>query len=377
MVAMSHQGRNESARSQSRDTYKETDKTPLASDQLRKFQPGECIVVSRSAWWHGQSYELHAVRDNLPAMGAESPATPRIEGNDDDDNHEDHDSWLSLARSKVGELTDDSDEDTDDVDDTNYNEDIDDTDDDEIETEPEVWAANTDSTLAQTFTESGWEQTLDRLDVQNPPITDKQNVDAIRDIAGMLDDRVLMLPNRIVVTEIRELLADIVAQTGLSETQTLDIVTDRTDILRVNDQFEESFTKGASESSPPAGGIADNPFNQNAGETNTASMPESTTAEQGDSDQDPATAGSGAESVTDDSAQSDTAPDTQIDDQQYTLDGIEEKLPAESDAVSQSTDDSAETVSNQSANDESTSSEATSTSSAEDDESGRSPAEFM
>ena len=321
MVSMSHQGRHESARCQSRDTYREKDKAPLTSGRLRDFQPGECIVVSRTAWWHGQSYELHDVRDDLPEMGAESPATPRIEGNDDDDNHEDHDSWLSLARSKVGELTDDSDEDTDDVDDTNYNEDIDDTDDDEIETEPEVWAANTDSTLAQTFTESGWEQTLDRLDVQAPPITEKQNVDAIRDIAAMLDDRVLLLPDTVAVTEIRELLADIVAHTGLSETQTLDIVTDRTEILRLNDQFEASFIQGE------MAGTFD-PLAQDTGET--TSTPESTTTEGTDTDSQEGAAGAETESTTDGTTQPDTESDTRIDDEQYTLDGIEDKLPDDS-----------------------------------------------
>ncbi|MBX0288527.1 type IV secretion system DNA-binding domain-containing protein [Halomicroarcula sp. F28] len=331
MVAMSHQGRNESARTQSRDTYKEKDKTPITSGLLRDFEPGECIVVSRTTWWHGQSCELHEVRDDLPEMGAESPATPRTEDEDDED-LEDHDSWIGLARSKAADLTDD----TDDADSTDDAGDIDGemiTTGDESDSGPAVWAAETDATPYRTFTQGGWEQTLCRLDVQEPPITEKQNVDAIRDIATMLDDRVLTLPESVATTEIRELLADIVAQTGLSETQTLDIVTDRTEILRVNEQFEESFTQGGSEFSASTGNTAENPFAQDTSETNAASLSESMNAEESNSESNSVTPASGAEPAADDAAPSDIAPDTQTDDQQSTLDDLDEQLA--DDTVSQ------------------------------------------
>jgi hypothetical protein len=328
MVAMSHQGRNESARSQSRDTYKEKDKTPITSGLLRDFEPGECIVVSRTTWWHGQSYELHEVRDDLPEMGAESPATPRTE-EDDDEDLEDHDSWIGLARSKAADLTDDTD-DADSTDDSG-GEMI--TTGEESDSGPAVWAEETDATPYRTFTQGGWEQTLGRLDVREPPITEKQNVDAIRDIATMLDDRVLTLPESVATTEIRELLADIVAQTGLSETQTLDIVTDRTEILRVNEQFEESFTQGGSEFTPSTGNTAENPFAQDTSETNAASLSESMNAEESNSESNSVTPASGAEPAADDAAPSDIAPDTQTDDQQSTLDDLDEQLA--DDTVSQ------------------------------------------
>ncbi len=331
MVAMSHQGRNESARSQSRDTYKEKDKTPITSGLLRDFEPGECIVVSRTTWWHGQSYELHEVRDDLPEMGAESPATPRTEDEDDED-LENHDSWMALARSKAADLTGD----TDDADNTDDSGDIDGemiTTGDESDSSPAVWAKETDATPYRTFTQGGWEQTLDRLDVQEPPITEKQNVDAIRDIATMLDDRVLTLPESVATTEIRELFADIVAQTGLSETQTLDIVTDRTEILRVNERFEESFTQGGSEFSASAGNTAENPFAQDTGRTNATSLSESMHAEESNGESNSVTPASGAEPRADDAAPSDTAPDTQSDDQQSTLGDLDEQLS--DDTVSQ------------------------------------------
>jgi len=379
MVSMSHKGRNSSARSQSRDTYKEKDKTPLTSGRLRDFEPGECIVVSRTTWWHGQSYELHEVRDDLPEMGAESPTTPRIEDSDDDNDLEEHDSWASLAWVKVSELMGGSDEKLEDTDDTN------DTDDSGAdgadEPDPAVWTADTDYTPARSFTDSGWDQSIERLDIQEPPITEKQNIDAMHDLAAMLDDRARMLPETIVVTEIRELLTDIPAHTGLSREQTLEIVTERTEILRVNDQFKQSFIKQESVGSPLA--VTDDPFAQDTDETTEISLShEPTAATDTGSNSEPDTTGEEAKPATDNSTQSGAVKDTLSDNQQSTLDELKEKLPDQADAEDQPTNENVETVSNQSEDDKSTSSNGDSISSAEedtdeDDESGRSPAEFM
>jgi len=335
MVAMSHQGRNETARSQSRDTYKEKDKTPITSGLLQDFEPGECIVVSRTTWWHGQSYELHEVRDDLPEMGAESPATPRTEEHDDED-LEDHNSWIALARSKAADLTDDTVDADSAADSGDTNGDIIDMG-DESDGGPAVWAAETDATPYRTFTQGGWEQTLGRLDIQDPPITEKQNVDAIRDIATMVDDRVVTLPESVAATEIRELLADIVAHTDLSESQTLEVVTERTQILKVNEQFEESFTQGVPRGSPLTESTVKDSFAQDTGETTNASVPESTTGEQGHSDQEPETAGLEKESPTDDAAEPDTAPDAQTDDQQSTPDELDENPPDDTATQTEST----------------------------------------
>ncbi len=119
MVSMSHQGRGENPRTQARDTYKEKDKTPITSGLLRDFQPGECVAVSRTTWVHGQSYELEDVRDSLPEQGAESPGSSEPEPSEDDTELEEHDSWLSLAQSQLGELVRESDDEIEDDDSTN------------------------------------------------------------------------------------------------------------------------------------------------------------------------------------------------------------------------------------------------------------------
>ncbi|EMA25243.1 type IV secretory system conjugative DNA transfer family protein [Haloarcula argentinensis] len=116
MVSMSHQGRGENPRTQARDTYKEKDKTPITSGLLRDFQPGECVAVSRTTWVHGQSYELADVRDSLPEQGAESPGSSEPEPSEDDTELEEHDSWLSLAQSQLGELVRESDGEIEDAD---------------------------------------------------------------------------------------------------------------------------------------------------------------------------------------------------------------------------------------------------------------------
>jgi energy-coupling factor transporter ATP-binding protein EcfA2 len=119
MVSMSHQGRGENPRTQARDTYKEKDKTPITSGLLRDFQPGECVAVSRTTWVHGQSYELADVRDSLPEQGAESPGSSEPEPSEDDIELEEHDSWLSLAQSQLGELVRESNNETEDDDSNN------------------------------------------------------------------------------------------------------------------------------------------------------------------------------------------------------------------------------------------------------------------
>jgi len=327
MVAMSHTGCGKSPRSQSRDTYKEEDKTPITSGLLRDFEPGECIVISRTTWWHGRSYELHKVRDSLPENGAESSATPRVKGSDNDD-LEEYDSWLSLARSKVpiGQSDDDDKGDAASTDDRG------DETADETELDSDVWTADTDSTPDISFLDHRWEQALTRLDVQGQPITDKESIDAINDIAAMLDDRVRMVPETTQETEARTLLADIVAHTGLSKVQTLDVVTDRTELLRVNEAFKESFVDGET-----AG--TSEPFAQDTDDTtDTTSTPASTPTEGADDDSEVEATEAESDSVTDDGTN--TEPDSQVDDKQYTLDGIENTLPDDSPNEDDTTDHS-------------------------------------
>jgi len=169
MVAMSHSGRGKSPRCQSQDTYKEEDKTPITSGFLRNFEPGKCIVISRTTWWHGHSYELHKVRDSLPENGAESSATLQVEGSDDD-GLEEYDSWLSLARSKVPNGQSDDD----DKGDTASTGDCGDETADEAELDSDVWTADTNATPDISFLDHKWERALTRLDVQDPPITEKK-----------------------------------------------------------------------------------------------------------------------------------------------------------------------------------------------------------
>lgn len=318
MVAVSHQGRGKSPRSQSRDTYKEKDKTPITSGLLREFEPGECIVVSRTAWWHGHSYELHEVRDGLPEKGAESPATPRVADSGDDD-LEDHDSWLSLARSKLsGSHSADDDVDTDDEGDDESEAVPTDDSADKPDLDTEVWTVDTDATPGVKFLDGRWNRALTRLDVQDPPITEKENVDAINDIAAMLDNRVRMVPDSTQEAEARILLTDIVDDTGLSKAQTVEVVTDQTELLRVNEAFKKSFADGET----PA---TTDPFAQDTDDTTDSA---STSAKSADDESEAETAESGAEPAVDDGT--DTKPESQSDEEQYPLEGLEDALPDES-----------------------------------------------
>ena len=315
MVAMTRQGRDKPARAQSRDTYKQKDKTPLTSGILRDFEPGECVVVSRTTWWHGHSYELHEVRDDLPEMGAESPETPRIDDGAEDDIG-DHESWRSLIQTKVDAVMGD-DETVDDTEDV-PNESSVDSEDDIV---PDVWAIEENITTSRTYTESFWAESLDRLDVQGTPITEKQNVDAMRDIAAMLDDRVLSIPDSMVVTEIRECLTEITAQTGLSPADTLKMVLKHTDTLAMNETFQEKFVTEWAHSPRAVQTGADDPLTQTTpntagGSSRADSNIDDTTEEHNGSD-----------------AHLDGTPgesDDGLDEQQYTLDGIKDALPDDS-----------------------------------------------
>jgi hypothetical protein len=320
MVAMTRQGRDKPARAQSRDTYKQKDKTPVTSGILRDFEPGECVVVSRTTWWHGHSYELHEVRDDLPEMGAESPETPRLD-DDDDDDLEEHESWRSLIQTKVDALTSDDktvdDETADDTEDE-PNEPLDDAEDAPT---PDVWALKEDVTPSRTYTDSFWKKSLDRLDVQERPITEKQNVDAMRDIAAMLDDRVLSLPESMVVIEIRECLAEITAQTGLSPEDTLEVVLKYTDSLVLNETFQEKFVTEWAHSPRATQATTDDPLAQTT--ENTAVGTPTTEGDTNESDGHPQD-----DSVADGEEMPANSGDG-LDEQQYTLEDIDDALPDE------------------------------------------------
>ena len=321
MVAMSHQGHGDSPRSQSRDTYKEKDKTPITSGLLRDFEPGECIVVSRTAWWHGHSYEPHEIRESLPEQGAESPTTPRTVDSEDAD-LEDHDSWLSLARSKLtGSESADEEGDDDENGDTELTDDNAGEAADETEQDTEVWTVETDAQPELSFLDSKWKRTLTRLDVQEPPITEKDNVDAINDLATMLDDQIRMVPETMQEKEVSVLLTDIVDHTGLSKAQTTDVVTDRTELLRVNDAFKESFTDG--EATGPT-----DPFAEETYETIDTTTTSTSTTQSADNESE----AEAAETESDSTPYDDPNPktDSQGEDDQYSLDGLEDALPDDS-----------------------------------------------
>lgn len=325
MVAMTRQGRDKPARAQSRDTYKQKDKTPLTSGILRDFEPGECVVVSRTTWWHGHSYELHEVRDDLPEMGAESPSTPRPD-DDAEGDIEDHESWRSLIQTKVDAITGDDEtvDDTEDVPDGSH--------DDANDGVPEVWAADSDETPSRTYTESFWKKSLGRLEIDSPPVTDRENVDAMRDLSAMLDHRVLSIPDGMAVTEIKECLLDIVATTGLSPEQTIEVVVEHTDLLMMNDEFRDQFITGWDHSEPAVYSRDEDPLEQT---TENTALGSSMTAVDA----------SNSTNQGLDNSQGGAPPshsEDEIDEQQYTLDGIADALPdsAGTDADAESEPDS-------------------------------------
>jgi hypothetical protein len=318
MVAMTRQGRDKPARAQSRDTYKKKDKTPVTSGMLRDFEPGECIVVSRTTWWHGHSYELHEVREDLPEMGAESAETPRLDDDDNAEDLEEHESWRSLIETKVDALTSETTVDGETADDTidEPDESPNDTGDDPV---PDVWALKEDVTPSRSYTESFWTKSLDRLDVQELPITEKQNVDALRDLSAMLDDRVLSMPDNMVVTEIRECLADITAQTGLSPEDTLEVALEHTDALAMNETFQEKFVTEWTHSVHATQASTDDPLAQTTENTAIGSPLEDANMDDTDEEQQADTTADEPPSQSADS----------VDKQQYTLDGITDALPDE------------------------------------------------
>ncbi|QIO25260.1 type IV secretory system conjugative DNA transfer family protein [Haloarcula sp. JP-L23] len=139
-------------RSQARESVRETEKAPVTSGQLRDFEPGECITVTRTAWWHGQTYELHQVRDDLPDRGVDSPGTPREE--DLDGGLTETDSWIEVVKQYVARReTADAD--------VNDDQSVDDADSD-------VWAnPDVDETPAITYSDRHWQDALSRLDVDS------------------------------------------------------------------------------------------------------------------------------------------------------------------------------------------------------------------
>ena len=317
-VSLSREGRNNPARTQSRDTYKYIEKCPLISGDLTDFDTGDCVVISRSTWWQGNAHQLHEVRDNLPEMGAESPTTQRVEDDQTEDGLEDHESWRALARAKIGGLRSDDDEGTTESQTETETETVEETD-----TEPAVWAAETDSEPDRRYTEGIWDQTLDRLDIQNPPVTEKDNLDAMQDIGAMLDQRVIKLPGTMMEVEIRELLAEIVIYTGLTKAQTLELVSEYTEILEMNEEFQDQFTDDWDQFNLPAQDATDDPLAQTT--ENTAVRSPVTDDETGESPDQEQTQSSEEEPA--------PSPDADVDEEQYTLDGLEDALPDDSESA--------------------------------------------
>jgi hypothetical protein len=310
-VSLSREGRNNPARTQSRDTYKYIEKCPLISGDLTDFDTGDCVVISRSTWWQGNAHQLHEVRDNLPETGAESPTTPRVEDDETEDGLEDHESWRSLARAKIGGLRSDDDEATSESQTETETETVEETD-----TEPAVWAAETDSEPDRRYTEGIWDQTLDRLDIQNSPVTEKDNLDAMQDIGAMLDQRVIKLPGTMMEVEIRELLAEIVIYTGLTKEQTLELVSEYTDVLEMNEKFKDQFTDDWDQFNLPDPHTTEDPLEQTT--ENTAVQSPVTDADtSGPSEQQAGTTGDEPASSSEGDA----------DEQQYSIEGLEDALP--------------------------------------------------
>lgn len=73
-------------RATERESYQEQDRTPFTSGVLKQFEPGECVVKSRTDWWRGKIHQLADVEDTLPdsvEVGAENPAGALPSGFDD------------------------------------------------------------------------------------------------------------------------------------------------------------------------------------------------------------------------------------------------------------------------------------------------------
>ena len=321
-VAMSREGRHKPARSQSRDTYKIIEKCPLTTGDLSDLDTGDCVVISRSTWWQGTAHQLHEVRDNLPETGAESPTTPRVEKDETVDDLEDHQSWRSLVRAKMEGLRSNDDEETSE----SLAKPVEKTD-----TGPAVWAADTDSEPDRTYTESFWDQSLDRLDIQNQPVTEKDNVDAMHDIGAMLDERVVSVPETMMEVEIRELLAEIVIYTGLTKAQTLDIVSEYTDVLEMSEEFKDQFTDDWDQFNLPPRDASHDPLAQTT--DNTAVHSPVTDEEPNDSPNQEHTDLNEAEPA--------SSNEVDVDEEKYTLDGLEDALPDDTgeEANSNSVDD--------------------------------------
>ncbi|MFC6977031.1 type IV secretion system DNA-binding domain-containing protein [Halomicroarcula sp. GCM10025709] len=248
MVAVSRSTGDRSQSEQNRRRHQEKDQNPLTPGQLRKFGPGECVTVRRTDWWHGQAHELHEVRDNLPERGVESP----VSLDDTKDDLEDTDSWLALLRSRLGRSESDSgssDQSESDGDDA---------------VDPDVWAADDVESPSLAFSYAKWDEALDRLDLDQPPISDPKHIDAFEDVCSMLDDRVLSLQIGADATiEIKELLIDLHDQTGLTPQEVLNEVTAHTEALQMGDEFRTEFLnqvdgEDRQETSDDGSGLFDN-----------------------------------------------------------------------------------------------------------------------
>ncbi|MBX0296934.1 type IV secretory system conjugative DNA transfer family protein [Haloarcula nitratireducens] len=229
--SMSRQSGSHSHRSQARESYQETEKAPITSGQLRDFEPGECITVTRTDWWYGQTHELHEVRSGLPERGAESPETPRQ--TDSEGDVTETDSWIAMVKHFAGRIGRSNGDGTEQQSDA--------------ETDPDVWAADdVNETPSITYSDRRWRDALSRLDVEAAPVTRGQNVDALSDLGAMLDRRVLDLPQGTGTTlEIREMLTDLYVETGLTPTEVLDAVEKRTTVLRMSDAFRDDYRSAA------------------------------------------------------------------------------------------------------------------------------------
>ncbi|MBV0926375.1 type IV secretion system DNA-binding domain-containing protein [Halomicroarcula limicola] len=245
--SMSRSTGSKTQRSQSRESFRETEKAPITPGQLRDFEPGECVTVTRTNWWYGQTHELHEVRSGLPERGAEAPTTPRRE--DPDGDVTETDSWLTMLTQFIEH--------------TGGSTESEDTQPATTESDPDVWAADVEETPSITYSDRRWGDALSRLDVDSAPVTRGQNVDALSDLCEMLDRRILDLPEGEGTTlEIREMLVELDAETGLTPTETLDAIEKRTTVLQLSDSFRETYRSAAVESgsvaSTPAGGETNN-----------------------------------------------------------------------------------------------------------------------
>lgn len=230
MQAMSRNTSGKQQRTQSRETYRIEEKGPLTSGRLRDFQPGECITVTRTAWWHGQARQFHEIRADLPEHGAESPGTPQTVAEESDP--VESDSWLTLAK----QLFVDDEVETGDI-----------LADPRADAERQVWPdTEVDETPAITYSERRWEDALARLDIDSPPITKQHNIDAFRDICAMLDRRVCDLAESgDAADEIQQLLHELSATTGLTPSEVLNEVTAQTDLLKMDGDFRKEFVTTA------------------------------------------------------------------------------------------------------------------------------------